>query len=144
MCGNRKQVSATVNQKESKMLHRQNMIHDTRNITNRFTEHFLGIMSNPLSQFCDYIGMDIECLCRVLVEAVGLEDKTMNGGFKIVVTGDGAAITMSTTNAGQCCVSLKFIDPNAIDPEMWELVFCYKEIGDDYDVQRLKTAIHKL
>jgi hypothetical protein len=32
-------------------------------------------------------------------------------------TGDAAAIITSTNNVGQCCVGLKFLDEDVLDPE---------------------------
>jgi hypothetical protein len=39
----------------------------------------------------------------------------MESGIDVAITGDNAAITTPTNNAGQCCVSLKFIVEDAVD-----------------------------
>ena len=102
------------------MLNKRWKISHVRSIANKFTANLLTINHNQFSEYGDYVGMDIERGFRVSIDALGLKDKAQSRPIDVAITGDGAAITTSTNNAGQCCVGLKFLDEDVIDPATGE------------------------
>jgi hypothetical protein len=60
--------------------------------------------------------IELERSFRIFLDALGLKEKANSKPVDVAITGDGAAITTSTNNAGQCCVGLKFLDEDVLDP----------------------------
>eukprot|EP00956_Cyclotella_meneghiniana_P010817 scaffold15122_cov41-Cyclotella_meneghiniana.AAC.1 len=60
---------------------------------------------------------------RFVMKAFGLHQKAVNEGIEIAITGDGAAITTSTTTAGQTALGWKLVDPDTVDLNTGEKLF---------------------
>jgi hypothetical protein len=83
------------------LLNKRWKICHVRSIAYKFTSHLLNIKHNQFSEYGDYIGMDIELGFGIYLDALGLKEKAKSKPVDVAITGDGAAITTSTNNAGQ-------------------------------------------
>ena len=72
-----------------------------RNAANKLVLESFKVRHNPCTEFGETIRVDFERQLRFVIKAFGLHQKAVNEGIEIAITGDGAAITTSTTTAGQ-------------------------------------------
>lgn len=66
---------------------------------------------------------ELEKLLRAVIKYFGLQDKAINEGIELAMSGDGAEITTSKEVVGQTVLEFKIIDPAATDPITGELCF---------------------
>ena len=64
----------------------------------------------------DMVMFEPEQLFRFILKVFKLEEKARQGALRYAITGDAAALTTSTDNAGQCLFGFKIIDDSAIHP----------------------------
>ncbi|KAL7518506.1 hypothetical protein ACHAWX_004987 [Stephanocyclus meneghinianus] len=113
------------------MLHKRWKLVHAREIANQFTQELLKISYETFSEYGNLVTMDMERGFRVSIKALGLTTKAQNSGVEIAITGDGAAITTLTNNAGQCCIGFMFLDIDARDPTTGQPCFYADEKTDE-------------
>ena len=117
-------------------------ISQARKIANEFVQQMLLVEHTPESEFGDMIAADTNRLFRYAVEAFGLKGYAVNDdhGIEIAITGDGAAITTSSSTAGQCVLGFKMIDVKSKDPKTGEPIY-YEDSDDGRRVYKNSQSI---
>jgi hypothetical protein len=104
----------------------------TRNAANGLVDTTMGLSHVPNSRFGEMVQLDTQRALRCGIEVFGLKNKATNESIEVAVTGDGAALTTTTKNAGQTAVGFKFIDVDAIDPIDNTLCYIDSSHSDDH------------